>query len=516
MTGSIFTQSAVTTSTLKVELDPQVSLPKVVESEKDFLWYLPGATLKITKDGRVTDWVIGGKFYTHAFMSGDYQPREGGQKLPREAVGIRFGFTGKDTDRFSTVSTSIEDENRRLIFEMEDRQKDSMTRGMKIRHTLFYTGEYRIRWETTLENPTDKAMPLHPSADPGKMLGLIFGIHDATNYWTTLATGMGSDLETVSPEERYNWPVDAPGGPGTAWNFAAWRSNHFVAAIRSDEPRPLLAGKWSITRPGQTPEAQELTSMILGLSEDQLAPQGSLKTGLEIYIGEKREATMAETPFAPLFDRYGAILGIFERPLFKILEIFHGLTQNWGYSILLLTLTVKLMLLPLNIKQNRSMAAMQAIQPELKKLQDKYADDRQRLSQEMMKLYQKHQVNPLAGCLPMFLQMPVFISLYYTVSSSVEMYGVPFFWIPNLAYEDPFLILPIVFTLSFLLTQRKMTIDPSQKAIMMFMPFLMFFMMMHLPAGVMIYVVGQSLFSNLEQTFTRKPQAVPEVSQKKR
>ena len=108
------------------------------------------------------------------------------------------------------------------------------------------------------------------------------------------------------------------------------------------------------------------------------------------------------------------------------------------------------MLLPLAIKQTRSMAAMQQLQPEMKRLQEKYANDKQTLNQEMMKLYQTHQVNPIAGCLPMLVQFPIFIALFYTVGGSVEMYGESWYFIPDLAYPDPYAILPILFVISFL------------------------------------------------------------------
>ena len=215
---------------------------------------------------------------------------------------------------------------------------------------------------------------------------------------------------------------------------------------------------------------------------------------------------MIETPFATTFDNYEGVFGGITQLMSYVLSQFYKLTGSYGWAILLLTLVVKLMLLPLAIKQTRSMAAMQQLQPEMKRLQEKYANDKQTLNQEMMKLYQTHQVNPIAGCLPMLVQFPIFIALFYTVGGSVEMYGESWYFIPDLAYPDPYAILPILFVISFLISQKKMatSTDQTQKMMMYVFPVVFFFMMRTLSSGVILYIVGQNIVTNFEQAFVTK------------
>ena len=195
------------------------------------------------------------------------------------------------------------------------------------------------------------------------------------------------------------------------------------------------------------------------------------------------------------------------------LRWFHSVIPNWAVAIILLTLVVKLLTLPLTHKQYKSMAAMKAIQPQLKEIQEKYKDDRMRLQQEMMGLYKVNGVNPLAGCLPVVAMMPVYISLYRTIYSSVELYHAPLgLWIHDLSERDPTYILPVLLGVVFLIQARlnPPTGDAMQQKLMTtIMPILFTAMMLFLPSGLVVYILCNTLLGIAQQAYMNKVVATP-------
>jgi len=422
-------------------------------------------------------------------------PAVSGMQLGK-LLGIRFGFMDKDQDRFELKSSELLADGDGVVVKLQDSQSESMTQGLMITKTWKNVGDYRFSLSLELSNPTSQTMPLHPSSNPSRNLGLIMGMIVPEDYWAYHEVGKVGDMHTIEAKP-------APSvAPVHGFDFLSWRNQHFVLAAKFSGDT-LFASRIPVKRSEVTAIPQDLITHLFPIGQEQLAAGASITREFLFFFGEKREEVMVATEFSPLFDRYGKYLGAIQKLMFVTLNFFYGLTKDWGWAIILLTFLVKLILLPLNIKQTVSMSKMQQLQPELKKIQEKFAEDRQRLSQEMMNLYRTHQINPLAGCLPMLAQMPIFLALFYTVGGSVEILGSPFFWIPDLAAADPYLILPMIFTLSFVVTQSKMTMDPSQKALIYIMPVMLFVMMMHLPSGVMLYIVGQSLFTNVEQSMIK-------------
>jgi YidC/Oxa1 family membrane protein insertase len=224
----------------------------------------------------------------------------------------------------------------------------------------------------------------------------------------------------------------------------------------------------------------------------------------KFYAGPKdQERLEAIAPNLSLTVDYG-ILWWLAQPLFHLLKWLHGVVGNWGVAIILLTLIVKIVLYPLSAASYRSMANMRRVGPQMKRLQERYADDRQKLSQEMMALYKKEKINPLGGCLPMLLQMPVFISLYWVLFESVELRQAPFFlWIRDLAVMDPFFVLPILMGGSMFLTQalNPPVPDPVQARVMKFMPIMFTVMFLFFPAGLVLYWLVNNLLSLAQQWF---------------
>lgn len=199
---------------------------------------------------------------------------------------------------------------------------------------------------------------------------------------------------------------------------------------------------------------------------------------------------------------YGVFTAI-SKPLFWLLEKIHGFVGNWGWAIVLLTILIKLVFFKLSEAQYKSMARMRQMQPRIKTLKDRYKDDKPKFNQEMMALYQKEKVNPLGGCLPMLIQIPVFIALYWVLLESVELRQAPFIlWIQDLSSPDPYFILPAINAIAMFMTQRLSPtpgMDPMQQKIMKFMPIAFSIMFAFFQAGLVLYWALNSVLSLAQQ-----------------
>ncbi|MEM7218351.1 MAG: membrane protein insertase YidC [Pseudomonadota bacterium] len=227
----------------------------------------------------------------------------------------------------------------------------------------------------------------------------------------------------------------------------------------------------------------------------------------QFYAGPKDQERLAElADYLNLTVDYG-FLWWMASPLFKLLSLLQGIVVNWGVAIIALTVVVKLILYPLSAASLRSMANMRRVTPQLKRLQDRYGDDRQKLSQEMMALYKKEKVNPLGGCLPMLLQMPVFLALYWVLFESVELRQAPFFlWIQDLAAMDKFFVLPILMGASMYFQQslNPPIMDPTQAKVMKFMPIMFTALFLFFPAGLVLYWLTNNVLSMAQQWFVNR------------
>tara|TARA_A100001037_G_C15135187_1_gene630737 strand:+ start:511 stop:2238 length:1728 start_codon:yes stop_codon:yes gene_type:complete len=194
-------------------------------------------------------------------------------------------------------------------------------------------------------------------------------------------------------------------------------------------------------------------------------------------------------------------------PLWYILDMMHSLVGNWGIAIILLTVIVKLVTYPLSQKAYVSMANMRRVQPAMKRIQERFSDDRQKLGQEMMALYKKEKVNPMGGCLPMIIPMPIFLALYWVLLESVELRHAPFFlWIDDLSAKDPYFILPLIMGGSMYLQQLLSPAvgDPMQARMMKFMPVMFTVLFLWFPSGLVLYWLINNLLSLLQQWYVFK------------
>jgi YidC/Oxa1 family membrane protein insertase len=222
-----------------------------------------------------------------------------------------------------------------------------------------------------------------------------------------------------------------------------------------------------------------------------IAPGGSASMSSTLYVGPKDQKTLEGLARGlDLTVDYGPLWWL-SQWLFALLQILHGFTGNWGVAIILITLIVKGAMYWLTKKQYESMAKMRNLQPKMTQLKDRFGDDRQKMSQAMMELYKKEKVNPMGGCFPLLLQMPIFLALYWVLLESVELRHADFmFWITDLSIPDPVFVLPALTGLSMFLLQRlqPMTIqDPLQQKLMQYMPVAMAIFFVFFPAGLVLY-----------------------------
>mgnify|MGYP001201368543 FL=1 len=234
----------------------------------------------------------------------------------------------------------------------------------------------------------------------------------------------------------------------------------------------------------------------------EIAPGAKGETSVSLYAGPQEQAALKEVaPGLDLVVDYGW-LTVVAAPIFWALQAIYKLVGNWGWAIVVLTIIIKAIFFPLSAASYKSMAKMRVLTPRLMQLKERYADDKQRLNQEMMKMYQTEKVNPLGGCLPILVQIPVFIALYWVLLGAVEMRGAPWIlWIKDLASADPYYILPVIMIVSMII-QTKLNPtppDPIQAKMMMAMPFIFGVMFLWFPAGLVLYWVVNNILSIAQQ-----------------
>jgi len=320
------------------------------------------------------------------------------------------------------------------------------------------------------------------------------------NYWVTLGENFG-----LTGEEA----VRAHVGPVVL--DGADREEYKAAKLKDGKdlfPKDL---KWIATE-----ESYFFSSLVPGFQAD------------EIKLWERKGAGLVAVKMTPGTNKYVVYAGpksidvlkkeklglehivdfgffsIIARPIFWLLKYINGFIGNYGWSIIILTILLRVPFIPLLNKSQRSMKKLQELQPKMAELKEKYKKDQQRMQKEMMEMYKKYKVNPMGGCLPMLLQIPFFFALYKVLLIAVELRGAPFmFWIQDLSAKDPYYVLPIVMGVSMLL-QQKMTptsADPKQAKIMMFMPIVFTFMFLNFSSGLVLYWLMSNVLSIVQQYF---------------
>jgi YidC/Oxa1 family membrane protein insertase len=369
------------------------------------------------------------------------------------------------------------------------------------RHSQAQSAEVAMAWQAAVELPKDTPEKFQ-GQHPIRIVRLVDGsVHREFLAKTAEFNGAG---QWIGLESEWYLTALIPRSPG----FRLVESR--LSETRADLQKPLEFSQVALTttlpalRPGQSWEGQ--AQSYLGPKEyDRLKAVGA---GLEnsIYFGG-----------FPAPREYGGLpMEWLVVPVLWLMHRFYAFTHNYGIAIILLTVITKVIFFPLTIKSMTSMKAMQALQPQVNALRSKYKSDPQRLQRETMELYRLHKVNPLGGCLPMVVQIPIFYALYVALSVSVEIQNAPFIcfgrlfgvdlWICDLAAHDPTYILPILMGISMFVQQKMTPVmgDPRQAKMMLFMPVVFTFMFLNLPAGLVLYWTLSNVLQIAQQKYMER------------
>jgi len=371
-----------------------------------------------------------------------------------------------------------------------------------IKRFSFKRGEYDLNVSYLIDNQSGQAwsgnmfaqLKRDASGDPSSSTATGTATYLGAALWTA-----GEPYKKVSMKDidKGSLKENVSGG------WVAWLQHYFVTAwipAKSDnnvvQTRKDSQGNYII---GYTGPA---ISVPAG---------GKVETSAMLYAGPKIQSKLKElSPGLELTVDYG-FLWFIAQPIFWLLQHIHSLLGNWGWSIIVLTMLIKGLFFPLSAASYRSMARMRAVAPKLAALKERFGDDRQKMSQAMMELYKKEKINPLGGCLPILVQMPVFLALYWVLLESVEMRQAPWMlWITDLSIKDPFFILPIIMGATMFIQQRLNPTppDPMQAKVMKMMPIIFTFFFLWFPAGLVLYWVVNNCLSISQQWYiTRRIEA---------
>ncbi|WP_240125641.1 membrane protein insertase YidC [Thermomonas alba] len=309
-----------------------------------------------------------------------------------------------------------------------------------------------------------------------------------------------------SPQDKYkkrkypDFSKDGPLNQQVTGGWVALSQHYFLAAWvpQPDQPALFTLG-----------EKGSLYSISARGPAITLAPGQRFVSDATLWVGPKLADKLdATAPGLGLAMDYGIFTAL-SKPIHWLLTQLHKLTGNWGWAIVLLVVLIKLALYPLSAAQYRSMAKMRKFQPRIEQLKERYGDDKQKFQMAMLDLYKKEKINPAGGCLPVLIQMPVFLALYYVLLEAVELRQAPWIvgWINDLTARDPYFVLPLLNAAIMFLTQRMtpmVGMDPMQKKMMQLMPLVMAVMFAFFPAGLVLYWVTNGALGMLQQWWNTK------------
>ena len=377
---------------------------------------------------------------------------------------------------------------------LEVRLQANTPEGIRVTKILtFYPASYRIDVAEEIANGTDKPFETHayfqiirdgksPGGDP----------YMAQTYTGAAVYTEQSNFQKVGFEDIAKGKTPYPKTADNGW--IAIIQHYFVAALlpAAKTPREFYTRKL----------ADDLYSAGVIVPLGPIAPGAAARVAVPLYAGpQDQDHLEAVAPGLELVVDYG-LLKVIAAPLFWVLRLFHNWMGNWGLAIILLTVVIKLIFFPLSAASYRSMAKMKLVTPRLMKLREQYGDDKTKMNQAMMDLYKTEKINPLGGCLPILVQIPVFIALYWVLFESVELRHAPFYlWIKDLSAPDPWYVLPTLMMAS-MIVQTKLNPtppDPVQAKVMMIMPFAFGVMFYFFPSGLVLYWFVNNILSILQQ-----------------
>ncbi len=359
------------------------------------------------------------------------------------------------------------------------------------KYTIF-NKSYEFSVEYIVSNLAEKLVAVGNEKDGGLKFSYGPGIFmDPFGQATILGLKQGGVVEKFSDAESLNKAGLIPSFSGIGL-----KNDYFCVLMEVPSLVKISALDFDVNPLDAKKKKHKGHLINIHIPTFNLGARESRTFGIKIYSGPMLLDQLKAINREQVSD-YGFLSTI----LLRILQFFYGLIPNYGLAIILLTLVVRLALYPLTLKQTNSMAQMQKIQPKVQDLKDRHKDNPQKFNEEVLKLYQKHNVNPLGGCLPLLLQLPILIALYNTIRIAVELRKIPFLWVPDLSKGDPLLILPIAIAALMYYQQNKMT-DPQQQQqqqMMAMMPMFMFMITWSLPSGLLLYWFASSVIGLIQQ-----------------
>lgn len=417
-----------------------------------------------------------------------------------------IGANGPDSKARPTYTSSANS------YEMKEGE-DSVSAVLQfsqngVDYTKTYTlkrGSYVVDVKYDVVNNTDKPLSmafygqLKQTVDaslqeqPGGAM-MVAGAYRGTAYSTAETRYEKNTLQDLVDLSLEKAPINVK----TTGGWVAMIQHYFVSAWIGD----TTEGVQNVVFSNASKDGSEA---IIGIRTEPttIDAHSSHEFKSSMWVGPKSQDEMEKVaPNLDLTVDYGWLWFI-SIPLFKILEFIHSFVGNWGFSIIILTLIVRGVLFPLTKSQYTSMAKMRLLAPKMQDLRERFGDDRQKLGQETMRLYKNEKVNPLGGCFPLLIQMPIFIALYWTLMESTELRHAPFIlWIDDLSVHDPYFVTPILYGISMYFIQKMSptpTTDPLQKKIFMAMPLVFTFMFCTFPAGLTVYWLISNIFTIFQQ-----------------
>lgn len=402
-----------------------------------------------------------------------------GLNLPSNLV---YTLSNFDTNEFSVASHSL-----KLSFQ-------AIYNGLTIiKEYTFYPDSYHVDIALSLLNTSD----LHTSGKLNISLITLWSEDEKGDFYsfTGPLTYDGSKLQEDKPKNIVKSPVIY-----RDFVWSGFTDKYFLQAFN---PNNSVEQVFISSNNGFIENRFTTPSFVL-------LPTENKTFNFTTYFGPKNLEYLSVSDTAFEEALHFGFFHFLAKPLFDVLRFFNSYINNYGFSIILLTLCIKMIFWPLTQKSYKSMQGMQKLQPEMKRLKEKYSDDKQRLNQEMMSFYKDNKVNPLGGCLPILIQIPVFFSLYRVLLASIELRHSPFiFWITDLSAKDPLYITPLIMGVTMFL-QQKLTptnMDPTQEKIMLMMPVVFTFMFLNFPAGLVLYWLVNNLLTILQQLLIRRQAA---------
>lgn len=415
---------------------------------------------------------------------------------PKHAYAAQSGLIGSGLPNHKTVwqvssdrADLKEGEN-----ELRVRLTTSTPAGIQVAKIyVFKRGSYLIDVEFEIVNGTGETIAPHAyfqltrDGHPPEGANSMMSTFTGPAFYTETDKFQKATFEDIAKNK-----AKVPGKTDNGW--VAMVQHYFVSA-------------WLPTGKGEREfylreTSKDLFTAGVILPVAAVAPGATGKVAVPLYAGPQEQDKLAKiAPGLDLVVDYG-LLTMIAAPIFWVLQWLHGFLGNWGWAIIVLTILIKAAFFPLSAASYKSMAKMRVLTPKLQKLKETFGDDKQRMNQAMMELYKKEKVNPLGGCLPILVQIPVFISLYWVLLGTVEMRGAPWLgWITDLSVRDPYFILPLIMGATmFIQTKLNPTPpDPMQAKIMLLMPIVFTGMFLFFPAGLVLYWTVNNILSIAQQ-----------------